>query len=274
VPEVPPDFPRLFAEFADPSDPDQVFRVDLTWLTSRWTCIFGSGCRGIVADRPDDGCCSHGAHFSDAADERHITGRTRELGPEVWQLRGEGLAGGIAEAVPDDPDARRTRLVDGACVFLNRRGFAGGEGCALHLYALRTGVEPWTTKPEVCWQLPVRRTYETVTRADDSTYLQVNLEEYDRRGWGVGGADLDWYCSGNTEAHVGSRAVFESMAPELTELMGPAGYGELARICRDHLTRTPLLLPHPADPAHPAGPAPSGRASRRTVDLPGPVRRG
>ena len=32
--------------------PTQVFRVDLTWLTSSWTCIFGRGCHGIYADRP------------------------------------------------------------------------------------------------------------------------------------------------------------------------------------------------------------------------------
>lgn len=262
MPEVTADFPRLFVEFGDPADPDQVFRVDLTWLTSRWTCIFGSGCRGIVADRPDDGCCSLGAHFSDAADERHVTGVARDLGPDVWQLRDAGLAGGIVEDVPDDPDSRRTRLVDGACVFLNRPGFPGGAGCALHLHALRTGVEPWTEKPEVCWQLPVRRTYESVVRADTSTYLQVNIEEYDRRGWGPGGADLDWYCSGNTEAHVGARAVYESMGPELTELMGAAAYAELARICAEHLARQPLLLPHLADPG----------AARR-VDLPLPTRR-
>jgi hypothetical protein len=62
-------FPRAFVEFGDPADPDQVFRCDLTWLTSRWTCIFGRGCQGIYADRPDDGCCTLGAHFSDEEDE-------------------------------------------------------------------------------------------------------------------------------------------------------------------------------------------------------------
>ena len=63
-------FPRAYAEFPDPADGDTVYRCDLTWLTSRWTCIFGSGCQGIYADRPDDGCCTLGAHFADADDER------------------------------------------------------------------------------------------------------------------------------------------------------------------------------------------------------------
>ncbi len=51
MPEVDLDFPRAWVEFADPEDADQVFRCDLTWLTSRWTCIFGRGCQGIYADR-------------------------------------------------------------------------------------------------------------------------------------------------------------------------------------------------------------------------------
>ena len=54
MPEVDLVFPRAFVEFVDPDDADQVFRCDLTWLTSSWTCIFGSGCQGIYADRPDD----------------------------------------------------------------------------------------------------------------------------------------------------------------------------------------------------------------------------
>jgi len=72
VPEVDLVFPRAWVEFADPGDAGQVFRCDLTWLTSRWTCIFGSGCRGIYAGRPDDGCCTLGAHFSDKADEKRV----------------------------------------------------------------------------------------------------------------------------------------------------------------------------------------------------------
>ena len=33
----------------------------------------------------------------------------------------------------------RTRLVDDACIFLNRPGFEAGPGCALHLHAMNTG---------------------------------------------------------------------------------------------------------------------------------------
>ena len=71
MPEVSVGFPRAWAEFTDPADLDQVFRCDLTWLTSRYRCIFGDGCPGIYADRANDGCCTLGAHFADEEDERY-----------------------------------------------------------------------------------------------------------------------------------------------------------------------------------------------------------
>ena len=52
--ETPLDTPRAWAEFTDPAESAQRLRCDLTWLTSRWNCIFGRGCQGIYADRPDD----------------------------------------------------------------------------------------------------------------------------------------------------------------------------------------------------------------------------
>ena len=48
-------------------------------------------------------------------------------------------------------------MVEGACIFLNRPGFAGGPGCALHRAALERGQAPMDLKPDVCWQLPLRR---------------------------------------------------------------------------------------------------------------------
>jgi hypothetical protein len=63
----------------------------------------------------------------------------------------------------------------------------------------------------------------------------VTITEYDRRGWGPGGHDLDWYCSGNPDAHVGEKPVYLSNSAELRELMGSAGYDELVVRCDAHL---------------------------------------
>lgn len=76
----------------------------------------------------------------------------------------------------------------------------------------------------------------------------MTVTEYDRRGWGPGGHDLDWYCTGNTEAHVAMEPFYVTNAAELVELMGQAAYDELVRHCEHHLRSRSLLAIHPADP--------------------------
>ena len=253
MPEVDLVFPRAFVEFADPADAGQVFRCDLTWLTSRFMCIFGQGCRGIYASAPDVGCCALGAHFADADDERRVSSYVDQLGPDLWQLHpGKKKVKKSDWIEKDDEGERKTKVVEhdgqSACIFHNRTDFALGAGCALHALALQQGKHPLETKPDVCWQLPIRRTFRTIERQDDTSYTEVSIGEYDRRGWGPGGHDLDWYCSGNTEAHVALEPVYVTNAPELTELMGEAGYAELARHCEAHLRSRSALALHPADP--------------------------
>ena len=238
------DFPRAWVEFPDPADADQTFRCDLTWLTSSWSCIFGRGCPGVYSDAPPDtGCCTLGAHFSDKDDEKRVRQYVAELTPETWQHYSRRWV------ELDEDGARKTRVVDGACIFANRAGFPGGMGCALHAQALRTGRHYVETKPDVCWQLPIRRTYEHIERPDGTNQLVIVIGEYDRRSWGPGGHDLDWYCSGNTEAHGSPVPVFRAMQVELVELMGEQGYDELARLCDERLATRNKVAPHPADPS-------------------------
>lgn len=266
MPEVSLPFPRAYVEFADPGDADQVFRCDLTWLTSYWSCIFGRGCPGIYADRPDDGCCTLGAHFADAADEKRVRKAVRQLTGELWQHKPAAKTDGWVEL--DEPEAtaegqqpaRKTRVVDGACIFLNRPGFAAGHGCALHLLALRQGRSITETKPDVCWQLPLRRSFRTVTRPDDTTYTEVTIGEYGRDGWGPGGHDLDWYCTSNTEAHQARDPVYRTSREELIALMGAPAYAVLVELCAEFERRPRRLLRHPADPARRPPPARPGQA--------------
>jgi hypothetical protein len=249
--EVPLDFSREWVEFVDPADPGHVVRADLTWLTSAWTCIFGRGCAGVVEGRPDDGCCSHGAFFTDDDDIARVTAAVGQLTDDDWQLapagRGSWTEEDTAEDAADGEGSLRTRRVDGACVFLNRPGFAGGSGCALHRMALRTGVHPLTTKPDVCWQLPVRRSQEHVERPDGTRVLVSSIGEFDRRGWGPGGHDLHWWCTGSPAAHVSPVPLVETYAAELTELLGAAAFAELRRLTELRLDLG-LVAPHPASP--------------------------
>jgi hypothetical protein len=117
--------------------------------------------------------------------------------------------------------------------------------------ALRTGVHPLTTKPDVCWQLPVRREQEHVERPDGTRVLVSSVGEFDRRGWGPGGADLHWWCTGAPLAHVSPEPLVETYAPELTELLGEAAFAELRRLAELRLDQG-LVAPHPASP--PPGP--------------------
>jgi hypothetical protein len=252
VPEVDLVFPRAFVEFADPADETQVFRCDLTWLTSSYTCIFGRGCQGIYADAPDVGCCTLGAHFADKADEKRVAGFVAQLTPADWQFHPRRAVRRADWVETDDDGERKTLAIthddQQACVFHNRTDFAGGAGCALHGLALRQGRNPLETKPDVCWQLPIRRQFRTVEVQDGTSYTEVSIGEYDRRGWGPGGHDLDWYCSGTTEAHVAPEPVYVTHEAELVELMGPQGYAELVRHCDAHVRSRSALALHPADP--------------------------
>ncbi len=250
VREVGLDFPREWIEFVDPADDGHWIRADLTWLCSRWTCIFGRGCHGTVTGQASTGCCNHGAYFTDRADQRRVTRFAGRLTPEDWQLydRGHGKNRLKITEAAEEPGRRKTLIVDDACVFANREDHPGGIGCALHAYALRTGLNPLETKPEVCWQLPVRREQEWVDRPDGTRILRSTLAEFDRRGWGEGGHDLDWYCTSSPEAHVGGEPMYVSYGPELVALVGDKAYDELARICSRRL-QLGLVAVHPATEA-------------------------
>jgi hypothetical protein len=268
--EVPLDFPREWIEFTDPADDQHVVRADLTWLLSRWTCVFGSACHGIVAGRPHEGCCSHGAFFTDADDETRTRNAAAKLTPETWQHYRRGFKKYTEmDTIDGEKPARRTatQSADGPCVFLNDADFAGGGGCALHAQALRDGVHPLTYKPDVCWQLPVRREQDWTKRPDGTKYLLSTLTEFDRRGWGPGGHDLDWWCTSSPDAHVGTEPMYRTYAPELIALVGRDAYDELARIC-DLRLESKLVAPHPATVAAQAARTPKKRGGREPATPP------
>lgn len=218
---------REWVTFADPDNPDHEIRADLSWLLSRWQCIFGRGCRGIAADRPDDGCCSHGAFFSGPADERRVRAAARDLTSTDWQRYGTRAL--VSTDTLDGRPARRTRTVAGGCVFLNRPGSAAGAGCALHALALRTGRHPLQTKPDVCWQLPL-------SAVGDPERQITTVTEFSRASWGAGGATLSWWCTESAAAQAAHAPLFRTYAAELRTLLGTPVYEELARLCEQRMT--------------------------------------
>lgn len=200
--------------------------------------------------------------MADKDDEKKTRKFAKLLTPDIWQNYEEGHKNGFMEK--DAEGDKKTRAFEGACIFHNRNGFAGGDGCALHILALQEGMNPVETKPWVCWQLPIRRTFEEQDRGDGVKMDIVVIGEYNRRGWGPGGEDLDWYCTTATEAHIATQAVYQAYEAELVELMGRKAYDILAEHCAArevtltaarNAARTTgdrkllkVLAPHPADP--------------------------
>ncbi|MFM8235399.1 MAG: hypothetical protein ACKN9N_03320, partial [Actinomycetota bacterium] len=207
--EIVPNFPRDWFEFPDPLNPKQIFKCDLTWLTSNWNCTFGSGCKGIDKDLADHGCCSDGAYYNGKDDEKRVLKAAKRLTKDLWQnydVARKGKTLNISEIGIDKE--RKTKKVNKTCIFFNERDFSEEFfGCALHHLADKEQVHYLETKPDICWQLPLRRSWET-REVGDSKYSVVVIGEYTREAWGAGGADLDWYCSSNTEAHTAVNPVY------------------------------------------------------------------
>ena len=241
--EVKPGFARDWIEFADPNDDLAIYKCDLTWLTSYWTCIYGDGCKGVFADRPNDGCCTEGAMYTDEDDEAKVLTTAAHLTPEMWQFFNQAQPkkqrGPLRVSESDEDNERKTRKIDGSCIFLNRKGyeaegFTGSFGCVLHHLAQKEGRHFVDTKPDVCWQLPLRRSFET-REVGEREYSITVIGEYERLAWGDGGDDFDWYCTSNTEAHVGIEPVYLSNRTELIALMSQDSYDILARHCDDRV---------------------------------------
>lgn len=263
--EMPADHPREWLEFLDPEDSEHVIQADLTWLTSTYRCRFGTdACHGISAENPDVGCCVHGAFLTDEDDRGALAEIAVQLTDDDWQLRPADAdrRRGEDELEPwlewdelDNEDgepepALKTVTVDGACIFANRKGFPGGAGCALHAWAMRNDVPITIAKPEVCWQLPLRREEDWETRPDGVEQLRTTITEYNRRGWGNGGEDFDWYCTGDPSCHAGEDPLWRTHKEELVELIGAGAYEVLAKHCeaREELAPSglPFLAIHPA----------------------------
>ncbi len=205
-------------------DGDTVWRFDRAFLASRWTCIWGRGCLGILdqpAEHLQQGCCSVGAELADEDEARLISALAACVPPERFQHHVEAGSGGIFR--DDRRDA--TRVVDGACIFLNRPGFDGGAGCALHLAAADAGEPPRTWKPGVCWQLPVRVDWQEREGGGEV----ATVRRWTRADWGDEGETMAWCCTEGERAYVGDRPVVESLGDELADLVGTPVYVELRR---------------------------------------------
>jgi hypothetical protein len=252
---------REWVTFQDPKRKKHVWHVDVTFLTSHWSCIFGNGCQGVLtepAPELEHGCCSYGAHASGPKDQRLVNKAAKLLDDDTWQHRKRAKKKGIWVKVAKDD--YRTRLVDGACIFLNRPGFATGPGCALHQLGERIGVHHSDVKPEVCWQLPLRNIEDYDEDANDGVVYH-RLTEFARHGWGEGGDEFAWWCTEEPAAFVGRETVYRSMEPELRKMCGDELFELIAEYLDERLASGTAPVGHPAEVPIQIGPTRTARSA-------------
>ena len=205
-------------------DGEITWRFDVDFLQSTWTCLFGRGCLGIL-DEPSEhlgqGCCSLGADLDVGDEAMLISALAATLDASLFEHHADAAADGVFA----DDTRRATRVVDGACIFLNRPGFGGGAGCALHLAALAADESPIEWKPSVCWQLPIKVDWEDAPEGREV----ATVRPWARRDWGVEGETMAWCCTEGDRAYVGERPVHESLAAEIEAVVGTAVRVELTR---------------------------------------------
>jgi len=238
-----PDDLHEYLSFEDHGE-HRTWVFDVTFLASPWRCIFGQGCPGVLtAAAPElvQGCCSYGAHLVDENDAADVAKAAERLTPDQWQHRAASKRrGGPLRTTKDG--ATVTRLTNGACIFLNDPDFEGGAGCALHRGALDAGERPMDWKPDVCWQLPLRR----IDHTEDSGHVTTTVREWKRRDWGSGGDDFHWWCTDSDEAFDNHRPVYEELHDELVELVGEWAYEQVVdQIGRRDRRGEATMLPHP-----------------------------
>ena len=235
---------REWVSLTNPEDPHDRYVFDVSFLLSSYSCIYGQGCSGIGEDpEPEVGCCALGAHYIDDEDREGVEAMVERMGPAFMQNYADAMRRGVTARLPDGE--HRTRVRNGACIFLNRSGWPTGAGCSLHHYAVAQGEHHMTYKPEVCWIVPLRRDVNQDVADDGEERWTTTITSFDRGAWGPGGSDFDWWCTDSEAAYVGDNPVYVSMAAELTAMTSPAVYAELAAYLdsRRGTPRKPLPFP-------------------------------
>jgi len=207
-------------------DEERTYMFDVSYMLSNWMCIYGQGCLGIGEEAAPElmrGCCSFGAHFIDGADVDTVKKSSKRLTAKQWQFKEKARKKGWSMVEKDG--SIKTKIVDRACIFLNRPGFEGGVGCALHIAALEAGERPMDWKPDVCWQLPVR-SQDTI---EEDGHVVTFVREWKRRDWGDAGHDFHWWCTEDKRAFVGDKPVYKYLEDEITEMVGQKVYKLLVK---------------------------------------------
>lgn len=239
---------REFVDFQDPKSSRRTWSIDVSFLTSSWGCIYGSGCKGVYMagsgkESVDGGCCTFGAFLDDEDEVRRVERLAKKLTPQDWQLRDVGMKSGTLVRGNAEDGPMKTRVYKGVCIFSNRAGFEGGMGCAFHHYAKRVGKHPSETKPHACWTLPLRD--HEVEWDEQGRPTRMVLTDFRVKDWGEG-VSFTWYCIDRPEAFANPAGmVYRTQEFEIRKMVGDELYEEIASYIETRLAARRPPMPHP-----------------------------
>lgn len=214
------------------------FRVNVSFLLSKWTCIFGQGCPSVLLTgaTKDTGCCQIGVHMKKGQEYKRVKHYVNQLTGDDCDNIDSIHTRGFAYRETDEDQVEQgykwhTRVVDGACIMSNRAGGATGKvGCALHALANRLDIHPSETKPDICWQIPVAISEEYDENLNQTT---VTIDGTSGHVWGhstTSSSDSPgWWCVESPEAYVADDMVFRTNQYEISKQIGDDAYAELEK---------------------------------------------
>ena len=233
----PPDT-HEWVSFEDP-DEERTWVFDVTFLLSGWQCIYGQGCQGVLTGPAPElvqGCCSYGAHFTDDDDVARVKAAAKTLTDADWQFAAAGRRGGVVRTEADG--AQVTRLVEGACIFLNRPGFPGGPGLRPPPGGPRPGPGCPGAQARRVLAAPAapgghhRRAPATSPRRSPSGTAGTGA---------TAGAEFHWWCTEAPEAFSGAEPVYREHGRELIAMVGRRPmYRRLVAYLQGRSARMPL----------------------------------
>ena len=161
-----------------------------------------------------------GAEIVDEDDAMNVAAHAALIDPDRFQFAEQAERDGVFAAPADGAERSATRVIDGACIFLNRAGFAGGAGCALHLGALDHEDAPHEWKPLVCWQVPFQ--LDRVTEPGSSVEVSI-LRRKRRVDFSSTGDEADavaWICTEDPAAYGEATPVLLRQREEFEDWLG------------------------------------------------------
>lgn len=216
------------------------FVVNLSFMLSRWMCVFGQGCPStlIRGASNDGGCCQIGVHVGEGEDFERVESAVQLLCAEDADNYADIIRprGWFRLTGSDEPDeAYHTRIKHDMCIFNNRvDGPTGKPGCALHHLATRLDQHHSETKPDICWQIPF-----SVQNEDDGEMVTTTVSASAGSVWGSRSRhDLKnpgYWCIETPDAYLGDKYVFRYGEAELRLLMTDLGYTTMVDIIKNVL---------------------------------------